>query len=478
VNRTYNLLDLVRRDDFVSDVDSLSLLGMADGFGLGNNGWIPAVVQSGALSVDEAITLLAYGASDDDLAANIQALTEKIKQISDSEDAAERYGVWLRTRLLNETGIRQAFLKRLEHRPGQPVRGSGSIQSYIGEYLLGLERMPYWESPEAETYETTAVNGIGGKFDYTTYGGSPGAVVGDEPARLALVKFRGVNGATYPFHRFWMGFKTNRHGNRANFQSTWSLRKGFAFGADTTGGTSNSDTTALDGYKAKCTFATVTTMFTRVKIRVQDVTANYTAQRGRYHVLLRAQMGAGLATQAMVRMGTGLSNDPNPAWRQRVPVAGNVWKFHDMGTITLPSPGNQYGGSNLLTSSTIFIGAELASGAAGVEFDCLVLIPADEGFVYAELQGAFSSADGVEYESADENPLYVMDRPAGQKTSIWMHAGIPEATGAPRINGGLPTGSGILVAAGEHWSFGSTKGDTFAVTMQVYNRWKELRGAE
>ena len=64
-------LELVKRDDFSGDQDTLDLLGYTDGFNLAMNGWDPAIGEDESV-VAEAMTLRARSTSDDNLAAVMQ----------------------------------------------------------------------------------------------------------------------------------------------------------------------------------------------------------------------------------------------------------------------------------------------------------------------------------------------------------------------------------------------------------------------
>ena len=102
---------LVRRRDFGSDISSLSLFNYEDGFSLTRDGWIQAVARDGDESVAEAMTLRVEASSHDDLASMLQLMDGKIEEVSWYDNAAERYGVWLRTQLPDEAHARQALIK-------------------------------------------------------------------------------------------------------------------------------------------------------------------------------------------------------------------------------------------------------------------------------------------------------------------------------------------------------------------------------
>src|SRR3990167_782933 len=461
-------LALVRRDDLIADVDSLSLLSYTDGFQLAEDGWRQAVAGYGDERVAEALTLRVSAASHDLLAVALQNLDAKVQQIDWHRDEVEPYGIWLRTNLRNEGGaggaLRQALVTAARRSALTAFSYSADNQSLIAEYGLALERTPWWEDTTVGTKSATAVNCVGGTAGFS-------AVLGDVPARLALVSFRGVSGVTGPLTKFWLGFRTARLGTVANFQSYWSLRKGALFGSDTTGGTSNVDTEAKDGYKAVCTFGTVATLLERVRIRVTDVTANPGDQRGSYAVLLRAKNTAAGTTR--VRLKDGLYNSCNNL-HSRVLISSTSYQYYELGTVQIPSPGRYVAGVNMMTAYAMAIDAERVSGTPSLDLAELVLIPTTEGFVASDTGGG-----GVEYVAADERPLYVQHRPEGRIDAIYNSGSIPQYLGSPTLVGGLPNHSagGILVVAGQRLA-SSVLADTVSLTLKVSRRGAQLRGAE
>ena len=120
-------IKLVRREDtkaVASDVSSISLLSGTDGFDLEYyGGWTQAVAQGltpGNLA--ETLNLIVTGDDKDDLAANLQALDDKLKQAEWYwDDPTERYGVYLRAQLTGETHARETLVRRGD---GQPDRKS------------------------------------------------------------------------------------------------------------------------------------------------------------------------------------------------------------------------------------------------------------------------------------------------------------------------------------------------------------------
>ncbi len=460
---------LAKREDFISDINTFSLAGFTAGIDLDEGGWTPAEPTEGDEQLEEMLTLQIKSTTTDGLAVIAQNLREKIKEVGYYKDEAERYGIWLRSQLTGETNARQALILEARQRPVSPL-AARQVEAgfFIKQYELGLVRTPWWESLLTQLYDSIlGVSCVGGTYDYTTYGGSPGVVVGDTAGRLALIRFDGHDGGGGPLTKFWTGFRSNRFGNRANFQSYWSLRKGAAFDADTTGGTTNADATAKDGYKTITTFATVATLLRRVTIRNSDVTATPIDQRGSYMVLLRAKNSA--AGTVRVRLTDGLYSSVGYRIQSRVPISSTSWQFYELGTVNIPSPGKLINTDLAVGSYAMGIDAERISGACSLEMDCLVLIPIGEGYVFVD--GA-----NVQYSAPNTNPMFVTQHADGRTASV-QNTTEPVSVGTPRVGGGVPTGNGILVLAGQRVS-SSVLADHIDMSMSVYPRWSLLRGAE
>ncbi len=464
------LLKLNERDDFNSDITLLDLLAFASGFDLAWPAWTPKVTSGDGKPVKEVIPLIVRGNTRDALAACVHTLDTMIRKMANVSSPVERYQVWLQAQLDGETGKRQVQVLGMTYElSGSPYESKATDGYYYQSLSLIITRLPYWESDAHVSYTLATLNCVGGTADYTTYGGSPGAVTGDEAGRLGLVSFEGeaIGG---PLYKFWLGFRSERYGLRANFQPYWSLRKAVAVDTDTTGGTTNADATAKDGYKTITTFATVATLLRRVTIRVVDVSgANYNDQGGMFTVLLRAKLSAAGAVR--VRMADGLYPAGGPmtgSVRGRVPISSTSWNFYELGNVQMPSPGRLISGSRLLLNYALGIDAERVSGACSLDMDCLVMIPNDEGFVYAD-------GGAVQLVAADTKPLYVQHFADGTKLSVGMVSNAPQTLGTPSINGGAPIGNGIVVIAGQRQTV-STLADTVGLLVNVYRRWRSIRG--
>jgi hypothetical protein len=449
-------LELVQREDFSSDIVVLDLLSYTDGFNLAMEGWEPAVMEEGADLVSEALTLLVQAANDNTLSSVMQALKEKRLQAGYYAEGVDRYGVWLRAQLANETYARQALLKRLSY--NQPPGMIRPNRKRLDGMILGAERYA-WEETTNTDFGGSAVSSVGGTFAFNNAGG-------DIPARIARAD---LDGSSSSMLRYWMGFRSPRFGTVANFAPYWSLRKGVAawFDADTTGGTTNVDATAKDGYKTITTFATDESMKRRVLVQQYDIVgaAGREDQRGRYQVLLRAKLSAS-STTVRVRLLSGSYGDyEHPANGARVPIASTSWQFYDLGTAR--NPGHRMiGGEDYLDHVLFGIAAERVSGAGSLEMDCLMFVPIEEGFVFAKVITPGSGLPASVFRSADGK---VFGYTTGANTAYSLIE--------PKAKGGLPLGSGIGVIAAER-DGQSVLTDTVDVDLSVYQRWETLRGAD
>ncbi len=460
-------LSLIKRDDFTVDISSLVLTGYTQGIDLAEGAWIPGIAGDEDEEVEEVLNLRIKSNSVDGLATILQNLSEKIKEVGNFKDDVEQYGVWLKAQLVGETNSRYALITRAGQKAITPFAARQVEAGYfVKEYQLGLVRTPWWEATGIKLYQPTELNLVGGVFNYTTYVGSPGVVVGDTAARIAYMKIKGhASSSTNALQKFWFGFRSPRFGTLANFQSYWSLRKGIGFGADTTGGLTNVDATAKDGYKTITTFATTPALSWRVDIRVRDITANYTDQRGSYTVLLRAKNSA--AGTVRVRMEDGFYYSAGYRTQARVSISSSSWQFYELGTVRIPSPGRLINGISDTGEYRIRIDAERISGGCALEMDCLVMIPNNEGYIFSDGCMVYDTVQDTRIvQSAD-----------GRNFSVEYIGTWEQKVGKPRVFGGLPLGNGIVVAAGQQPTV-SVLADHVDLDINVYNRWAVLRGAE
>lgn len=458
-------LDLVRRDDPLADIDSLSLLSY-----LAEEGWVQSIAKPGDARVNEVITLHIVGTSDDDLASKVQALDEKIKQANWYRPPIETKSVWLRSKTLNETGIRQAQILAARRSDGIQITSPFAYKNSIAkEYKLALERTPFWESLYPYPVESfTMLSVLGGAATLS------GTVRGDANARLIRLVLTPPSGLPAPFNDFWLGFKSNRHGNPANFVSVWTLHVAPTIRAIDT--TAVADSSAYNGTKAVTTFATQPglTPLGRASTFVSDMTGNVADQRGLYAVLLRAKV-SNTSTQVRVQLlfGFGSTNTgaiTEPIYRSRQLITQDQWQLYPMGDISIPPA--HVDSSFILSNVGVQILAERLVGTGNLELDCIILMPVDDGFIYVRAPTEIiyitplviiqNPDDSIRVAIANTNfQVFFTPSPTPRNLSL------PSNDSSPRI---------IVAAQGD--LNGSSKTDTIDVAITYATRWATLRGSE
>lgn len=468
-------LKLVRLNDFVADIDSVDLL--ASGYLLAANGYQPVVAPIGAKSVYETITLELQGSSTDDLASMVQDIDEKIRQVQWWIDnpGVERYQVWLRVQVDEESSPRQAQIISIQ--PADRVNVFSTVDTseyHITEYQIGIERTPFWEHPYPypSTTAITALSSCGGIAEMSE------TINGDVPARIAVMDPT-PNGAAQ-FGEYWIGFKSNRFGNPAKFEPVWSLSDSIYLDTDTS---STADATAVNGNKLVCTFGTDETLTQRTITRINEVVASsseHADQRGSYAVLLRAKM-SDTNSIACVRMLYSFADTLrilNPIYRARQtitsPINSGYWMLYPMGTAVIPSmrlsPGIE------ISTAAICLQAERISGSGNLELDCLVLIPIDDGGVHV--------ASAMNENVTNGFYLHVIqDADGAVRTfaSSSTYVDYPSTIEPMNFTGLIANNSKpYIVVAGQKYVSTSSQSvftDDIDITYTYIPRWRTLRGS-
>lgn len=464
--------NLIRTWDFSGDIASLSLLGYTDGFNLAYDGWRQAVASDSDDRVAEALTLRVRGTDPDDLASKLHGLDAMLDEVGRHDEAAERYGVWLRVQIDDEANTRQALLTAASVGPLALYASPASPGSFLRRYRLALERMPWWESILRSQYYLPAVSCLGGMATY-------GTVYGNKPARIARTRIYGST-ADGPeagdegLFEFWLGFRTDRFGDQTNFVPVWDLGEA----SDSTGvndTASVADATAYGGYKWQCSFGTET-LLERVRATLQAQTSDYSDQRGEFAVLLRAKVGASTVCQVQLRDGFVYSSALRA--HQRVTISSANWFLYPLGTVRIPPSHGVIGAGSLR-----FYGFELfasrTSGSNNLDIDCLVLIPTAEGSLHVDispLQGV--SNGGVKYILGDTRPIVVHMFPDGDSDGWWYTSNNPWATVAVEPSAyAMPVAStGRIILAGQRETEGHDLDDYVDVDLYANRRYRTLRG--
>lgn len=459
-------IKLVQYYDIQGDGTALDLLDSSGGgWCLREGGWTPAQSNFDGKHVYETLSLRVVGAAanHNSLSTELQYLAAQIEAMKEFKANRLNKGLWLRVQAASETNGRQSPIYGMRGgRQITPANYAYRTKAQIPNYLLTIERAAWWESTGLRNYTTgvgTYANVVGGVWNY-------GDNDGDTIARLArLTVATTTAGAGY--NEVWGGFRTGKYGTLANFQSTWSLRKG-AFGTDTTGGTSHVDATCKDGYRTDCTFATSEALVRRVTCEVQDISANYEDQRGEYLVLLRCKLSA--AGEVRVRMAEGFSSNAafRVHYRQSVTEA-SYWRYYPLGTVKIPPGGIQSDARVYSQYFALGIDAERVSGSPTLYMDCLVMVPVGEG-------GFYLSDGDISFTTTTHS--VIVNTPDEEVLGYNFTSGnVAKSVNNPQINDGVPAGNGSLVLACQG-SLGSDVLHDFYVGLWFAERWYDLRGSD
>jgi len=458
------VLTLVRRDDFSADIESLSLLSFTNGFSVEKGGWVQAIAAEDEASVIEAMTLWARGTSHDNLATNLVALDKLLTKARWYKETPERYALWLRAQLTNESHTREAVVLNARRGSVQVFSPPASPGNTIKGYSLTLERTPLWEGARVAVSSTPAISGIGGYTDDIAI------TVGTDPARIALITFLGSSNGILT--EYWWGFRTARNGTLANFRSPWELESGHA----TNDTTNTTDTTASPGSgntKLNCTFTSHPEMALRAYFTLADIDATYFEDlRGTFDLILRAKCGTGVTSRVQLSYGlygtapTTLAGPYNTC--DPVTITGTSWKLYNIGRVTLPAGGKGYSTKTGMRESLLRIAAELVAGSAGadaLDMDCIIPIPVDEG--YGHIIGGLGwkmnvSVSPIGHVTANE------ENSAGYIYAITT-ADINPVTCV------VPVGANRLYCAAQRLA-SSVLEDTLNVAADIIPRWRTLRG--
>jgi hypothetical protein len=465
------LLQLVRGSD------TTDLVGGTDGFSLIEDAWVRTVAarnEDGTWpeSVSEPIPLRVQGTSVNNLATRISSLETVLRQGSDyKHQPLDEDPVYLRMRLDGESKTYQSLVRRGTASPRVSFHSRiVDAHRFVRDYMLGLERKPFWEPTSHSTISATGLSASGGKYNY----GSPTDVPGNAPARISLLRFSGTSGTSNTLTEVWAGFRTNRFTrgsvySRTDFASFWDLSNATDLGADTA---TSSDSTVVYGDKLRTTFATQTGLVYRVAIAGNRIQAGlpYQAQRGRYLVLLRAKCNG--TRTVNVRMQSGLQGTSNWRNHRKVAISSTSWYLYPLGYVDLPPLLYHPSWQNMLYFSTIRIQVESTGGSDNFDMDVIFMVPQAEGALHLDgVALRFPSGYSQSYAEVAVNPDDVVSSLSNDNQNV---LNVPATS---LTNYGLPTGEGLLMVvaqqAAEH-----DANDMLDVNLQYYPRWTTLRGNE
>jgi hypothetical protein len=421
-------------------------------------------VAGGGGVVSEAITLRVRGDDPDNVAANLQALDDKIKETAwFFNETTEQYACWLHCKLDNETNARRALIRGLAGSIGENLyQKPMSPGNVIRTYTLAIDRYPWWEAASTTNLLKTQVGCLGGAWNY----GTSDSIAGTIPARIASLNVKG-DSASYNLIEAWFGFRTDRFGPRSEFVPVWDLGLSGANTYNDGSRTADSvDAPAYGDYKVRvATGPSDTSMVDRCGIKLITAVGNNNPydQRGRFNVLLRARVTAGIWRVRLRDNFTGASN-----WRtqDRVKLDGATttsYMLYSLGTVTIPPGARRVP----LDNYDLRVQAEQVSGAGAIDFDCLVLIPTAEGAIYIN---DTSIQEGLYF-------VVVSVEPDGRMMAYtWSGANPNDIPDIAPEDWNMPVGAGTLYAAAQR-STAHDLDDLMEIRLGAYPRWRSLRGA-
>lgn len=436
--------------------------------------WVPKATVEGE-DVEETPTVLVVTATDDQMATQIQLLDDLMLRVTRyRENPAYETPVWLHAKRNDETGERRAIVKRLSYTPLNAEFDCEAMQ-HQASYQLNITRGGWWETTATPgTGATTNLNVLGGAFDYTA---APGADIAGDGGRLGLMTVT-TSLAARIYYYAWFGFRSAAlHGTLANFVPRWELESATLTNDTAAGPDATASPGGAGNTKATCTFATVPTWVERATMYLTTATggANYADNYGTFVVLLRAKMTAGtgeVRLYQLYRLDT-TARVIGPI----VEVASASWTMYNLGVVQIPMRDLRGIGTATIAATrdlnyALQVWARRTSGAGSLDLDCLVLIPADEYFLYVENLRAGGS---------DPDIAYISESPLGDLVAVSVDTATNEiqALGNVAANGDtVPNGDGRLYGVIARASKITDITDDWDPTLQVYSRWRSLRGNE
>ena len=440
--------------------------------------WSPVVSTTGN-DVIETMPIAIHGNSDDNQAASLRELhrlQDSVLFFNEETSAGIGSIVWLVWQTEGETNARRRLVKSLDIAFDNSLWftcGHGEVASEL-RVILTMRVAPWWEATTSNFYTQSGLYPTGDTFNY----GAPG---GDAPGRVDEIRLSGhvYTGAT-DLVKFWYGFRSERkHGGIANFITRWEIEDG-AGGTDTAAVTEAGASPDMSANNClETTFATDATMIKRGYVILDNVTANYTDNYGRFVVLLRAKVDA--ATTATARIDYAIYEnvaiiDGTLLEGQFLTFSNTSWQMYDTGLVVQIPAGNariqdavdvaRLCGFNLYARRDV--------GAGSLFLDCLILIPIDEYFMHWESTVPFTgtpTADGR---------FHIYVAPDDTDGFIYAELGLAQIMSVEpaTIEGlGLPYTDSIVCVAAVDYQDRNVVNNSLQINLTAYERYKSLRGA-
>lgn len=400
--------------------------------------------------VIETFNLIAEGTDAQIIAAENQLADHLYEAEEFHADPLRRLGILLRAQANNESSSRTSLIYKGELLTIMQANITPMLGKNGAFYQLALERHAAWET--TTTGPTGAnVSVLGGLVSLTDMGGT---LLG----RLGQLDLIARNGGGGPLHRFWVGIRPVHEGT-STFVAKWECESG-------TNGTDASDTadaSCSGGNKVRVSFATVASLAKRLSMTVTTFISTPSDLVGRYLVLLRGSVTAGVVA---IQMRTGFSQSESFAPHKTIYLSNTSDQLLELGEVSLPPFGyrNQVQDADALDQFQFQIWAERISGAGSLDMDCLILIPAEHSI--------YVSGGSLSYSVGDVNKLSVFTFEDDQKMVLQYSNDIPRANMEfGHGNWAYPNGGGVMVIAAEREG-SQVISDTVDYAIERFPRWR------
>lgn len=425
--------------------------------------------------IREEIPIRIKGTSADNLASVLQTL--HLLQRTAAEywmDPTQDTPVWFHCKLNAETEERRALVKAVElilaSNP-YAVRPDFTDKGIKGTLIV--ERHPYWERTASISMpEETLLSGAAIIYDPT----SVTDIVGDVAARIKPFDVRSLGD---PLNRFWIGLRSvDKHGTLGNFVEIWECEDG-TNNPNESGVTDDAATDPNGASPGSAAGIFVKLIETDLNwddewhevmgIRIEQVTANYDDNKGRFLWLLRSMVTSG-TWEVQLRFGYNQMDDDTYTRGDIIEVSATTWNFHEMGQAMIPLHGARLSGDEVYDNLwEIQIWAQRTSGSGDLYLDCLCPLPIDEGYLIASNLIESGGAQAYLYYQAGPNDdVLVSSRTDMPEWSTWNFALPSRGNGDMRM---------IIVFARDSTSILTDDIQIFS-SSEYYPRWLSLRGTE
>lgn len=340
--------------------------------------------------VIETLGLRIRGDSTDEVAELLQSLDHMMLLTRQYFEGNDYSPVWLNAQLDDETHARRSLVYNITGGPNRTMMDVIFEKTHrLNDYTLAIERAPYWEDDSGTQVYHVEEAAHTFNLDATVYG--------DVPARISDMSIGAHDDARWS--EFWMGFRSDRFGDRTNFHPAVWLTSSYV-----------REDTSISGTSAVCNFSGTESMAERVYIRLANWTSNERDYRGEFQVLVVASVGSGMTVDLRMRHGYYADNEFN-SWithDNRVRITSTEQLVLDMGVVRFPF-GRGVNSNAFMQGQAIGFDAELIGGSGNLTIHKVLLIPRSEGFIYVKA----GAADDADAPSIGNGYAKVMTHPEG-----------------------------------------------------------------